>query len=137
MAQKRLVDDVDEDEVHTSEGSKKKIFKSDKPTDVLTKDSGISSSNIEKPTASWQRSVGGLSTSKSLLKGLVKRKPASTANTVVSLPIAEKTEKREKSLEEKTESKTETGREASKATAAPTGLGLLGNYSDSSNDDSS
>jgi len=34
---KRLVDDVDEDEVHTSEGSKKKIFKSDKPTDVLTK----------------------------------------------------------------------------------------------------
>ncbi|XP_060063270.1 splicing factor YJU2-like [Ylistrum balloti] len=76
---KRLKDDSDEDE---DEPKTKKVVFPPKPTDLLSSEK--SSTSAKKPTASWQKSVGGLS-SKNGLKNLVKKKqPKPSADVKVA-----------------------------------------------------
>jgi len=67
---KRLPDEEEEEEEETpSLKHVKNDIKTDKPTDILAK-----SSTSMKPPAAWERSIGGLSTSKKALGMLVKKK---------------------------------------------------------------
>ena len=110
-------------------------------------ESSSGSSTEKKKPASWQRSVGGLSSSKSALGMLVKKKQpslnqqeqkivtsTSKDSTADSIESSEMDNKKDESApvnddNAKTEIGTETKAEPKKT--VPSGLGLLGSYSDS------
>ena len=99
-------------------------------------------STEKKKPASWQRSVGGLSSSKSALGMLVKKKQPSQnqqeQNTVTSTSgnntnsskeSGEKGNKKDEFVS--VNDHAETGTKSEPKKSVPSGLGLLGSYSDS------
>ncbi|XP_033741709.1 splicing factor YJU2-like [Pecten maximus] len=82
---KRIKDNDDDDE---DEPKTKKVVFPPKPTDILSTEmpaTNETKKHEKKPTASWQRSVGGLS-SKGGLKNLVKKKQPKTSCDIKVTP---------------------------------------------------
>ncbi|CAG5119468.1 unnamed protein product [Candidula unifasciata] len=147
---KRIQDDDSDDEVSAKKSRQEKITAA-RPTDVLAEGCAEIKEVKEKQKESWERSVGSFS-SKAVLSGLVKKKvvpkqsPASTSQQ----PVAVKPEAQEliqvKEEVENNDRMTNSDREAHpagesvavdvKPAAGSTGLGLLGQYSDSDLEDS-
>ncbi|XP_063405343.1 splicing factor YJU2-like [Mytilus trossulus] len=162
LAVKRLQEDSDSDD----DKPKTKKLATEKPTDILSQSSSVIQQKTEKKPESWEKSVGGFNSKKSL-KGLVVRKKAST--TVTSKPSDNQPEsnselKNSQETEKKVAlptwqkiSQTQSNGESiavngtspalktsdvsasssinavknNDVSARPSGLGLLGNYSDS------
>ena len=112
----------------------------------MTQETVIDKKVTEKKPAVWERSIGGLSSSKTKLQSLVKKKTTDGQQKIQTpeLPSADKTKNDNK--QNPTQKPTDTkeakstittapvtnGTEAGKAsTGALSGLGMLGGYSDS------
>ncbi|CAG2223820.1 Splicing factor YJU2 [Mytilus edulis] len=154
LAVKRLQEDSDSDE----DKPKTKKLATEKPTDILSQSSSVIQQKTEKKPESWEKSVGGFNSKKSL-KGLVVRKKATTVTSKpsdnqsensnnsehknsqetekkVALPTWQKISQPQSNGEPVTVNGTATALKNSDVSATntivkPSGLGLLGNYSDS------